>query len=80
MRVRITVFLPDNSHCYTAAIETRDPRQVMNELRKGRKVIGIVNKSRVGLEGDKNDFAVGSETDTLAWLVKRFKEAANGSG
>jgi hypothetical protein len=75
MKVKIAVFKEDGSHLYQAAIETSDYRQVMNEIRKGRHVIGSPNVTTVGLEGDKTQFRVGGEKDTTDWLKKRFKEA-----
>jgi hypothetical protein len=75
MKVNISVSMENGSHIYWAAIETSDYRQVMNEIRKGRHVIGSPNITTVGLEGDKTPFRVGNETDTSEWLKKRFKEA-----
>jgi hypothetical protein len=73
MQVNILVYKTDGRHTYKAVIDTADYRQVMNEIRKGRGVIGNPNVTTVGLECDKTPFRVGSEKDTSEWLKRRFE-------
>jgi hypothetical protein len=73
MKVIIVVQTTDGNHQYLADIQTGDYRQVMNEVRKGRHVIGASSIATVHLENDKTAFRVGNEKDTGAWLKKRFE-------
>lgn len=70
MKVEIQVFKEDGAHLYAADIETADYRQVLNEIRKGRHVIGSPNISTVRLECLGKAFRVSNEKDTTAWLKK----------
>jgi hypothetical protein len=72
MKVTVTVESHDGGHSCKAVFDTRDPRQVLNELRKGRNYIGRENVSRIHLEGDPRPFRVGGEKDTDEWLKRRM--------
>jgi hypothetical protein len=73
MRVEISVSSTVKNRVYEAAVLTRDPQQVWNEICRGRKAVGVLHITKVHLEGDKQPFRVGGEKDTVAWLTKRFE-------
>jgi hypothetical protein len=74
MKVMVVVQTEDGIRQYSAEYQTVDWRQVMNDVRKGRHVVGPGNVATVRLEGDAHGFLVGNEKDTGAWLEKRFTD------
>lgn len=49
-----------------------NPRQIWNEVMRGRKLIGLNCISFIHIEGDRTGFRVGCEDDTIAWLKERL--------
>jgi hypothetical protein len=55
-------------------LDVNDPRQVLNKLRRARKIIETPYVSTIHIAGDKNAFRVGREEDIEIWLKQRIKE------
>jgi hypothetical protein len=71
MKMTVRIFDENERRLYHAELDTPDYRRVLNEVRRGRRAVGLPRVTTIQIEGDRQPFRVGGEKDIAAWLQQR---------